>query len=618
MISGTSKPVILNVDDHEMSRYALTRTLELNHFQVREAANGSEALRLARAEQPDLILLDVNLPDISGFDVCRQLKAEPATARIPILHLTASSMEAPDYVRGLEGGADSYLMEPVEPEVLVATINSILRARRAEEEAQRLAREWQSTFDAIQDGVAVVNREGRIQRLNESLSRLSGKSVGDLTGQLCYEIWGIPEAQRSPFLRATKSRQRETAELTFDSKRLSVTADPIVDEKGTVAGAVYLVRDDTERQRLEEQFRESQKFETIGTLAAGVAHDYNNLLTSIMGNASLMLVEQAGNADTRERLQEIMRASQRAADLTKQLLAYSGRGRHYLQKVEISQVVRDTQKLIESVVPKRVQLEMELASGLPAVEADLNQIQQVILNLVSNAAEAIGEESGAITLVTGSSGDDVYLEVRDTGCGMDAETRARMFDPFFTTKFTGRGLGLSAVAGIARGHGGTIQVTSSPGNGCTFRLSLPPAAQVMPQPAPESDAAARVVLVVDDEDMVRRIAQASLEHRGYHVLTATNGLEAIQRVRKHPEIALVLLDLTMPVMGGEEAIDEILAAHPGIRVIVSTGYDQREAATKFARKPVVGILGKPYTSRQLAEAVESVMGKPRPAGPVTN
>ncbi len=614
MAQPTAK--ILNVDDHEMCRYAISRLLENSNFRVTEAATGAEALRLARSERPDLVLLDVNLPDINGYEVCRRLKAEPATARIPVLHITASYLTGPDKARGLEAGADSYLTEPVEPEVLVATINAILRARRAEEAARTIAVEWEATFGVIRDGVALVDAEGRIQRANEAFARMVGRSSAELQGQIAYRLWQ-QGAQDIPFRRAFTSRHRETQEFELGPKLISVTVDPMLDEDGKPTGAVCMVSDITETRRLQEQFRESQKFETIGTLAAGVAHDYNNLLTSIMGNASLALAEQPQSDSVRERLEEVIRASQRAADLTKQLLAYSGKGRNYLQKAELSGVVHDTRKLIEAAVPKKVELDFQLASGLPPIEADLNQVQQVLLNLVSNAAEAIGDESGTIWIRTGAEGDQVFLEVQDTGCGMDLETKSRIFDPFFTTKFTGRGLGLAAVAGVIRGHRGDIQVTSAPGKGSMFRVLIPTVSEAAPRSqettGPSTQTAAETskatVLVVDDEQMVRRIAEATLQKRGHQVLLADNGLEAIQKVRNHPEISVVLLDLTMPVMGGEEAIDEILQEHPGIQVIVSTGYDQREAASRFAHKQVAGFLQKPYTSRQLGEKIENVLAR---------
>jgi PAS domain S-box-containing protein len=604
-----TRPTILNVDDNEGCRYAVSRILELNEFTVREAATGAEALRLALVEQPDLVLLDINLPDLNGYEVCRRLKADPATSRIPVLHITASYLTPSDMARGLESGAESYLVEPVEPEVLIATINSVLRARRAAESARAMAREWQATFDAIGDGVAVVDAETRIRRANESLARLAGGAVSELIGMRAEELWQRLSLKEQPYARAVANRRRETVTFDCGPKRLQLTIDPMFDEAGAPAGAVNIVSDITEKARLEEQFRESQKFETIGTLAAGVAHDFNNLLTSIMGNASLVASDLPPESGHHEKLADVLRSSQRAADLTKQLLAYSGKGRNFLQKLDLSTVVRRMQGLIESTASKKMTLAIELTDGLPKIDADATQVQQLILNLVSNAAEAIGEERGRIEVRTGSeSRDTVFVEVRDTGCGMDVETRSRIFDPFFTTKFTGRGLGLSAVAGIARGHRAQIQVTSGVGEGSMLRVTFPSAEPVAVPPPPLAEApVGDTILVVDDEDVIRRVAQASLEIRGYRVVMAANGVDAIREVKKDPRIGVVLLDLTMPVMGGEEAIDEILSQRPEIKVIVSTGYDHREAIARFSAKRVAGYLQKPYTSRQLAEKVQTVL-----------
>ena len=479
-----------------------------------------------------------------------------------------------------------------------------------EESARAPAHEWQAIFDAIHDGVALVDAGGRILRSNQSLARLLDRPAAELAGMPCDQLWGARPPEKQPFLRARETRRREAIELEFDSRRLGISIDPIFDESGTPAGGVLIASDITEKRQLEEQVRESQKFETIGTLAAGVAHDFNNLLTSVMGNASLVLEDLPADSPFSERLQDVVRAAERAAGLTHQLLAYSGKGGRYLRKVDLSDAIGSFRDLIEASIPKKITLAMDLDSRLPRIEADVNQLQQVILNLVSNAAEAIGEHAGSITIRTGrDAGESVCLEVRDTGCGMDPETRSRIFDPFFTTKFTGRGLGLAAVAGIVRGHGALIHVASAPGEGSTFRISFPAAEEPAPAapPAVPKAAAVGTILVVDDEDVVQRFARAALEVRGHKVLVASSGPEAIEQVTRNPEIGLVLLDLTMPMMGGEEAIDRILSARPGVRVVVSTGYDQSEAVARFSRKPVAAFLQKPYTPRQLADQVQAVL-----------
>jgi PAS domain S-box-containing protein len=480
-----------------------------------------------------------------------------------------------------------------------------------DELARTMAGEWQATLNAISDGLAIVDIRGRIQRFNAGFTHLLGIPARELAGMPCDRLWGELPRDRQPFVLAMERHRRESIELEYDERLLQITVDPMFDADGELSGAVHIVRDLTEKRRLEEQFRESQKFETIGTLAAGVAHDFNNLLTSIIGNASLLMEGIPHESVTRERLDDVIRAGQRAAELTRQLLAYSGKARHFVQKVDLSGLVERVQTLLEATVPKKVTLEVRLAQNLPRIDADPNQVQQVVLNLVSNAAEAVGEGVGTIVVATGEEANGfVYLEVRDSGCGMDAVTRTRIFDPFFTTKFTGRGLGLAAVAGIARSHKANINVNSTPGQGSTFRVSFP-AEEASDTPretaAPRIASPGATVLVVDDEEMVRRIAQATLEARGFHVLVAADGRDAIAQARQHNDLAVVLLDLTMPVMDGEEAIDEILAARPGVRVIVSTGYERRDAVARFGRKHVAAFLQKPYTSGQLTEKVDLVL-----------
>lgn len=607
--------VILNVDDFAAGRYATTRVLKSASFDVREAATGAEALALVIKEHPDLVLLDVNLPDINGFEVCRRIKADPATARIPVLHISASSQDPANRAMGLDSGADQYLIEPVEPEVLVATVKAALRSRRAEDAMRRLAHEWQTTFNAIGDGLALLDERGRLVRWNRRLEQLLGRDSASLAGEYCNRLW--PDSERAPrefpFLRATETRRREDMEVRRGGQWFTITVDPIMDEEsGELTGAVYIVSDRTLQKDLEEQFRQAQKFESIGQLAAGVAHDFNNLLTSILGNTSLVLGDLPEEHEARERLDEVVRASNRAAELTRQLLAYSGKARFAMKRVDIGSAIHDTEELLRSSLPKKVRLDMSVGSGLPAVEADPSQIQQMLLTLVINSAEAIGDASGTIRVTAGQRDAQVWLEVSDTGCGMDEHVRAHLFDPFFTTKFTGRGLGLSAVAGIVRAHHGAIEVESAPGAGATFRIFLPalkPVAAVEPLPPPRA-AARRTVLVVDDEEMVRRMAKTTLEIRGYRVLVAENGQCAVDMVRENAgDIGAVLLDMAMPVMGGEEALGHIVRLAPGIKVIASTGYGPEEASQRFGDH-VSDFLQKPYSSRQLTEKIRALLGKP--------
>jgi nitrogen-specific signal transduction histidine kinase/CheY-like chemotaxis protein len=393
------------------------------------------------------------------------------------------------------------------------------------------------------------------------------------------------------------------------------------------------MRDITDRRRFERHLQHTQKLESLGLLAGGIAHDFNNLLTGIMGNASLGLTELPDSAPIRRNLREIVSASERAADLTRQLLAYAGKGRFVLERIDLSQLVREIEPLIHTSIPKMVDIQLDLEAGLPAIEADPGQMQQLVMNLIVNGAEAIGEGNpGAVVIRTEARdldaeeirrefpndpltpGSYVGIEVRDTGSGMDEATRNRIFDPFFTTKFQGRGLGLAAVSGIVRTQKGAIRVYSTPGRGSSFQILFPAvAAQTAdggPRIPPTEIPAGGTILFIDDEEALRRLAQSALERNGWHVLLAGNGAEGVRLFQEYREsITAVILDMTMAVMGGEEALDRMKTIHPAVPVIVSTGYGEIEAVRHFAGKDIAGLLEKPYTVNQLMESIAVVLGR---------
>jgi two-component system, cell cycle sensor histidine kinase and response regulator CckA len=351
----------------------------------------------------------------------------------------------------------------------------------------------------------------------------------------------------------------------------------------------------------------------------------------VIGGASLaqeMLPEDHPVADL---LNTVVKTGEQAAHLTRQMLAYSGKGKFMVESLDISALVRDNMDLTRRAIPKKVAVNLELGEGLAPVEADRGQVQQILMNLTINAAEAIGGYEGAITVRTAMHALDkahikrhpecaelkpgryVALEVTDTGCGMDGATKSRIFDPFFSTKFTGRGLGLAAVAGIVRGHGGAILVTTAPGKGSEFTV-LFPAAEGACGEAPGARQAslpcrAGVVLVIDDEEVVRETARRALEHIGCTALAADGGSAAIDILKRHPgRIDVAVLDLSMPGMSGEEVLPELRKLRPEMKVFVSSGYSEAEAMALFRGQRVAGFLQKPYTAGALAEKVKAALG----------
>jgi len=397
--------------------------------------------------------------------------------------------------------------------------------------------------------------------------------------------------------------------------------------------ALVIARDVSLQKQAEEQQRQwelriqqAQKLESLGLLAGGIAHDFNNLLTAILGFADLAQRELSPEAPAYDSIRRVIEATRRAADLTGQMLAYSGRGKFQVQRLSLAESVRGMIDLLQISISKQVRLQLECADDTPWVEADVIQLRQVIMNLILNASEAIGDSEGTIAVRTGGqvwpgglvpdcypetnlpAGPCAVLEVTDTGCGLIAETRAKIFDPFFTTKRTGRGLGLAAVLGIVRGHNGAIQVASEPARGSTFRVFLPacpPSTGPADSPRVSPPRQGRgTILVVDDEDFVRSLAQRMLERLGFAVLTACDGREGIEIYRLHAEkIAAVLLDLTMPGCDGPETLRELRRLRRDLPVLLSSGFSEREVTERLAGQDFTGFVAKPYSLEELGQAM---------------
>jgi len=533
----------------------------------------------------------------------------------------------------------------------------------AEREVQRLNASLQHRLDELRTlvdllpvGVGLANdATGHDIRANRAFARMLGRppeeniSLSPPAGQsgppFRVTQAGRPlSAEELPIQTALRENRavtdfEETIERADGSKRtVLVNAVPLLDAEGRVRGGVATFQDITTLIEMEERRREmdrklqdTQKLESLGVLAGGIAHDFNNLLTGILGNASLARLELPAHSAMLPYLQQIEQASHRAADLCQQMLAYSGKGRFVVQRLDLNDLIRHTTHLLEISISKKCALHFNLAPALPAVTADATQLRQIIMNLVINASEAIGERSGTIALASGTiridadylatlvhpgglvPGEYVFLEISDNGCGMDAATLQKIFDPFFTTKFTGRGLGLAAVLGIVRGHKGALKVYSEVGRGTTFKLFLPRddgAGEVsdLTQPAATGWRGSGHVLVVDDEEPVRAVAARMLTSLGFSVETAADGREGVELYRRNPgRYALVLLDLTMPHLDGEEAFRQLRQLHPGVKVLLMSGYNQQEAAGRFTGKGLAGFVQKPFEVERLAAAVRQVI-----------
>jgi len=507
----------------------------------------------------------------------------------------------------------------------------------------------ESTAEAIYG----VDLQGRCNFANKTCVRMLGhEDAADLHGRNMHQLLQHSHVDGSPydeqasrifrsFHNKTRIHCRDEVFWRRDGSSFPVEfwSHPMFDDEGEVIGCVVTFWDISElrkaekqRTQIEKQIQHTQRLESMGVLAGGIAHDFNNILSAILGNAALASRKVISDPlDAREKLEKVVQSCDRAAVLCRQMLAYSGKGKFVIHHINLSAMVEEITHLLEVSLDKGVFIKYALTDTLPMVEADEAQMQQLIMNLVTNANEAIGGHSGVISITTGvmhadaeylmdcygdnpASGRYVYVEVSDTGCGMDTATQQKIFDPFFTTKFTGRGLGMSAVLGIVRGHDGALKLYSEQGKGTTFKFLLPASdgladADEQAQEAEDRWQGHGLVLVVDDEETVREIAMMMLEDMGFSTLGVTNGVEALAVYREHrQEIAVVLMDLTMPKMGGEECFRELRRINPDIKVVLSSGYNEQDAVQTFTGKKLAGFIQKPVSPDRLKKAMHTALG----------
>ena len=533
-----------------------------------------------------------------------------------------------------------------EPRYIISIGRDVSERRRADRalrvHRERLARFMDSATDSfhlVDSDLCVIEiNETALARIREAVDEVRVKE--DVIGRSLLDIY--------PFLRggSEEARFREvlrTGEpLTWDysaehpkrgTVHMTTQLFMVGDDLGLIATDISDRKQaEEERLSLERQVQQSQKLESLGVLAGGIAHDFNNILVPILGYADLALTEMAAGAPGRDRIEGIILGARRAKDLIAQMLAYSGKGSFELQPVDLNQFVREMVDLLRVSVSKKCALKYDFAERLPEIEGDTAQVRQIIMNLIINASEAMGDGDGVITIATGATQqtdafDDqltepvcesgyVYLEVTDTGCGMDDATHAKMFEPFFSTKFTGRGLGMSAVQGIVRRHRGAIEVKTKTGAGTTVRV-LFPADHEQRERTANGDAAetedkawhgSGTVLVVDDERPVRALASTMLELMGFEVLEAEDGREAIRVFRDNLEtVRAVLLDLTMPRMDGEECYAALRELKSDVRVILSSGYSEHEILDRFSGLGIRGFIQKPYDVATMRSKIREVL-----------
>jgi len=626
-----SRGLILNVDDYEASQYARTEMLRRAGFQVVQAGTGAEALRVAAESRPVLILLDVNLPDMDGFEVCRRLRAEQATLTVPIVHISATFVSDKAQDLAYEGGADSYLTDPVEPAVLLATIHSLLRLRRAEEGLRAASREWQATFDAIGDGICLLGVDGTVARCNGAFAALVGAAPAALVGRPWAELWQQlgGGGQPSPTTRVEHSRRRETLDLRRDHGWFRLLVDPVLEDDGVV-GLVCIVSDVTiERQAAqvraalfarEQEAREEAEATNRAKdeFLAMLGHELRNPL-DVIGSAVRVLDVQPDRDPTAAKAQEVIaRQVRQLGRLVDDLLDV---GRVTTGKITLVRVPVDLAETVQRCVaglmpPGEAPHHTVTVRAEPTwVEADQSRVEQIVMNLLSNALKYT-PTGGRIDLTVGGDGRMGRLTVADTGAGMSPHMIERVFDLFFQGERTldraggGLGIGLTLVRRLAEQHGGRVEVQSpGTGRGSTVIVELPQVAEphAVASAAAPPHAIPRRILIVEDSRDSRDMLRYLLERAGHEVHEAgdgPSGVEAILKVR--PDIALV--DVGLPGLDGYEVARRVRASEGGrtVRLVALTGYGLPEDHRRSHEAGFDTHLVKPVDAARLAAVIGAV------------
>jgi len=667
----THAHAILIIDDETANLAVVADYLANYGFQIQVAQTGRTGLELAEQTQPDLILLDVRLPDIDGFEVCRRLKAADQTRDIPVIFMTVMT-RVEDKVKGFTAGGVDYITKPLQYEEVMARVTTHLHLRHLRRNLQTQNEQLQQTqvalrqanevleqrveartaeltaernllrtlIDSLPDMIYIKDTECRLVLVNSPhLYHLGATHLDEVVGKTDFDFYPSDLAQKfytddqevlrfgQPLL---NKEERTQAKDTAVQRWMLTTKVPLHNPQGQIIGLVGIGRDITERKRLEEQFRQAQKMECVGQLAGGVAHDFNNLLTAIGGYTELIREVLAPTHPAYPDLEPIRFATQRAKVLVRQLLTFARQQPLNFRTINFNEVIFNLDKLLRRLISEDIELVTLPDPGLGYVKADPNQIEQVLINLVVNARDAM-PGGGVLTIETANinlngeyahqhtevtPGLYVLLAVSDTGTGMSSEVQARLFEPFFTTKAAGKGtgLGLATCYGIVKQHGGHIWIYSEIGQGTTVKVYLPRVANGDAPPAPVKENTSTLkrgketVLLVEDEMTVRQFTGRVLRKLGYTVLEAANGEEALRVAAEYEgDIHLLLTDMVMPLLSGKPLADLLRRRQPALKLLFMSGYTNDGITQNNFLAVDIAFLQKPFSSEQLARKVREVL-----------
>ncbi len=598
------------------------------------------------AEQNDLLVLSVSLSlnALLLYTLIRRAEHKAIEARKSMQELIVTNQQLEESQIALQQAHSQLEVRVAERTKALQTANHLLQeeivARQQLMDALHHSEaNWRSLVHHAPELIATVSTDGMILFINRNVRDISAKAISGCPVGMLHSSESHQQRLQNALVKVMthgesvsyESEEEHAGQHTWAINRLG----PIY-QNGIIAALILISTDITEQKQTEMAMLHAQKLESLGIMAGGVAHDFNNLLVAMTGQASLALHKAATDvAATREHIQNILLAGRRATDLTRQMLNYAGRSSIDFKPLDLNRLIQENIQFFSASIPKSIQLRALQATALPVMRGDAGQIQQLLMNLILNAADAIGEETGTITITTTEyqlsaqearqwawssellePGIYVLMDVTDTGCGMDSETLNKIFDPFFTTKVTGRGLGLASVVGIVRTHGGALQVVSTLGTGTTFRMLFPVCEQrekdeVVDMRIDETVAFAnKLILVIDDEDDVRQVTAEILELSDIAVLQAANGMKGIELFRQHiNEIDLILLDLSMPGMSGEEVLRQLWQLKPDVAVTLLSGYDQHEVTRRMGKDHTLSFLQKPYSMDGLLHEISHQFAK---------
>ncbi|MCI0457416.1 MAG: response regulator [Gemmataceae bacterium] len=611
---------ILVVEDSRTQAEQLRATLEEAGFAVEVAPDGERGFALFDATGFDLVITDIIMPRMNGYELCRRLKAHPTRGWVPVLLLT--TLRAPlDILQGIECGADKFLTKPYHPKELLAHIRYVLATRPHRGRARVRGR--------VKVGIEMsfLGKTFTITSENEQILDLLIATCEDIV-----RTHGDLRASQDELEAAKAQVEQRNAQLQRAREELE---ERVKERTAELAQANEALRQEVEdRKRLEAQLLHAQKMDAVGRLAGGVAHDFNNLLTIITGYGELLLAGLRPDEPLRGLAAEITRAGERAAALTRQLLAFSRQQVVAPKVLDLNAIVTDVSKMLQRLIGEDVVLATALAPNLGRVKADPTQVEQVLLNLAVNARDAM-PRGGKLTVETANvdldeayahthpevqAGRHVLLAVSDTGCGMTEEVKARIFEPFFTTKELGKGtgLGLATVYGVVKQSGGSIAVYTEVGRGTTFKVYLPRLVEMAETTrggpaAPPIPRGSETLLLVEDEAGVRALARHALQASGYTVLEASNGVEALRLADQYgAPIRLLVTDVVMPGMGGRELHAQLTALYPGLKVLFMSGYTDDAVFRHGVLEAGLPFLQKPFTVDALARKVRETLDREQP------